>query len=116
MCHVFNNCAMVVLSVSCSIGLQQAMAHYFKKIKCVYSDCIFYSTNYFGIVTGCFLVWMIISTNADPVYRDPTVAIGNCFNATALLIMLPLRKLKLMCSAKKERLHIYSCEFLLFTG
>ncbi|XP_052073189.1 uncharacterized protein LOC127711239 isoform X2 [Mytilus californianus] len=50
---------------------------------------------------GCFLVWMIVSTNAGPEYRDPAVALGNLFNATALLICLPIRKLLLLCKFKR---------------
>jgi hypothetical protein len=45
---------------------------------------------------GCFLVWMVVTTNAGPPYRDPTVAVANFFNATALLIFMPIRKLALM--------------------
>ena len=45
---------------------------------------------------GCFLVWMVVTTNAGPPYRDPTVALANFFNATALLICMPIRKLVLM--------------------
>lgn len=51
---------------------------------------------------GCFLVWMVVSTNAGPNYRDPAVALGNFFNATALLFCLPVRKLILMISVKKD--------------
>lgn len=45
---------------------------------------------------GCFLVWMVVSTNAGPPFRDPAVAMGNFVNATALLICLPIRKLALL--------------------
>lgn len=45
---------------------------------------------------GCFLVWMVVSTNAGPPFRDPAVAIGNFVNATALLICMPIRKLVLL--------------------
>lgn len=52
---------------------------------------------------GCFFVWMIVSTNAGPVYRDPAVTIGNLINATLLLICIPLRKLALLCKAQNEK-------------
>ena len=52
--------------------------------------------------TGCFLVWMVVSTVANPVFRDPAVAIGNFVNATTLLIIIPLRKVVLLVDAKKN--------------
>ncbi|GAB1608014.1 metabotropic glutamate receptor 3-like [Argonauta hians] len=52
--------------------------------------------------SSCFLVWMVVSTCANPVYRDPAVAIGNFVNATALLLVMPLRKAILLVSIKKE--------------
>ena len=51
---------------------------------------------------GCFLVWMIVSTNAGPPYRDPAVAMGNFMNATAILVFIPIRKLVLLCTIKAE--------------
>ena len=51
---------------------------------------------------GCFMVWMIVSTNAGPPYRDPAVAIGNFVNATAILIFIPIRKLVLLFTLKSE--------------
>ncbi|GFO19837.1 metabotropic glutamate receptor 3 [Plakobranchus ocellatus] len=52
---------------------------------------------------GCFLVWMVVTTNAGPPYRDPAVAIANVVNATLLVITMPLRKCILMFRAIKER-------------
>ncbi|GFS18551.1 metabotropic glutamate receptor 3 [Elysia marginata] len=52
---------------------------------------------------GCFLVWMVVTTNAGPPYRDPAVAIANVVNATLLLITMPLRKTILMLRAKREK-------------
>lgn len=52
---------------------------------------------------GCFLVWMIVSTNAGPIYRDPAVAIANFVNGTLLLICIPLRKLHLLCMSQNEK-------------
>lgn len=54
------------------------------------------------MISGCFLVWMIVSTSAGPVYRDPAVTIGNLINATLLLICIPLHKLHLLCQAKRN--------------
>jgi len=51
---------------------------------------------------GCFLVWMVVSTNAGPPYRDPAIAIANFVNATALLIFIPIRKLVLMIQISSE--------------
>jgi G protein-coupled receptor family C group 5 protein B len=45
---------------------------------------------------GCFMVWMIVITNATPPYRDGAVALGNLFNATAILIFTIIRKVVLM--------------------
>lgn len=45
---------------------------------------------------GCFLVWMIVITNASPPYRDGAVALGNLFNATAILIFTIIRKVVIM--------------------
>ncbi|XP_012940321.1 uncharacterized protein LOC101850490 [Aplysia californica] len=52
---------------------------------------------------GCFLVWMTVTTNADPYIRDPVVAIANFVNATLLMLILPLRKTVLMCRALREK-------------
>lgn len=52
--------------------------------------------------SGCFLVWMVVSTLANPVFRDPAVAIGNFVNATALLIVIPFRKVVLLVMAKRN--------------
>ena len=51
---------------------------------------------------GCFLVWMVVSTNAGPPYRDPAVAIANFVNATCLLVLLPFRKLLLLIKFSGE--------------
>ena len=51
---------------------------------------------------GCFLVWMVVSTNAGPPYRDPAVAIANFVNATALLVCIPLRKFVLLIQFRYE--------------
>lgn len=51
---------------------------------------------------GCFLVWMVVSTNAGPPYRDPAVAIANFVNATCLLALLPFRKLLLLIKFQGE--------------
>ncbi|WAR03383.1 GRM7-like protein [Mya arenaria] len=51
---------------------------------------------------GCFLVWMVVSTNAGPPYRDPAVAIANFVNATALLLCNPFRKLILLIRFSSE--------------
>ncbi|XP_069135753.1 LOW QUALITY PROTEIN: uncharacterized protein [Argopecten irradians] len=68
------------------------------------SDSNYYESRWIFVssvsTAGCFLVWMIVSTNAGPPYRDPAVALGNCINATALLIFIPIRKLVLLCYAK----------------
>ena len=62
-------------------------------------------------VSGCFLVWMIVTTNAGPQYRDPAVAIANLVNASLLLIFMPLRKLHLLCLARSEKdLEPYNCK------
>jgi hypothetical protein len=45
---------------------------------------------------------MIVTTNAGPAYRDATVSLGNFFNATALLIFLPVRKLILLFHFKNQ--------------
>ncbi|KAL5016529.1 hypothetical protein ScPMuIL_006118 [Solemya velum] len=45
---------------------------------------------------GCFLCWMLVTTNAGQPYRDPAVAIANFFNATALLLCIHVRKLVLL--------------------
>jgi len=55
------------------------------------------------VTAGCMLVWMIVTTNAMPSARDPTVAIANFVNATLLLMILPLRKTVLLCEALRER-------------
>ncbi|XP_076452891.1 uncharacterized protein LOC143288376 [Babylonia areolata] len=52
---------------------------------------------------GCFLVWMIVTTNAGPIYRDPAVAIANFVNATLLLMLIPIRKLHLLCQAQNDK-------------
>eukprot|EP00106_Octopus_bimaculoides_P013986 XP_014781428.1 PREDICTED: uncharacterized protein LOC106877137 [Octopus bimaculoides] len=52
--------------------------------------------------SSCFLVWMVVSTSSDAVFRDPAVAIGNFINATALLAVMPLRKAILLVKIKKE--------------
>ncbi|KAK7087415.1 uncharacterized protein [Littorina saxatilis] len=52
---------------------------------------------------GCFLVWMIVTTNALPVFRDPAIAIANFINATLLLIFIPLRKMHLLCQSNNEK-------------
>lgn len=51
---------------------------------------------------GCFLVWMIVSTSADPPFRDVAVAIGNFVNASALFICIPLRKMLMLISYMME--------------
>lgn len=51
---------------------------------------------------GCFLVWMVVSTNAGGPYRDPAVAIANFVNASLLLLLLPFRKLVLLCKFQEE--------------
>lgn len=51
---------------------------------------------------GCFLVWMVVTTNAGPPYRDPAVAIANFVNATAILIFIPIRKLVLLVRFSSE--------------
>ncbi|XP_053375883.1 uncharacterized protein LOC123533310 [Mercenaria mercenaria] len=51
---------------------------------------------------GCLMVWMVVSTNAGPPYRDPAVAIANFVNATALLIFIPIRKLVLLVQFSSE--------------
>ena len=51
---------------------------------------------------GCLMVWMVVSTNAGPPYRDPAVAIANFINATALLIFIPIRKLILLVQFSAE--------------
>jgi len=51
---------------------------------------------------GCFLVWMVVSTNAGPPYRDPAVAIANLVNATAFLLCGPFRKCILLIKFKFE--------------
>ncbi|XP_041349145.1 uncharacterized protein LOC121368478 [Gigantopelta aegis] len=51
---------------------------------------------------GCFLVWMIVSTNAGYTFRDPTVAIANFVNATLLLLCIPLRKAVLLIVMRNE--------------
>lgn len=51
--------------------------------------------------SSCFLVWMVVSTSSDGVFRDPAVAIGNFVNATALLAVMPLRKAILLIKIKK---------------
>lgn len=51
---------------------------------------------------GCFLVWMIVITNASPPYRDAAVALGNLFNATAILIFTIIRKIVIMLMPEKE--------------
>lgn len=45
---------------------------------------------------GCFLCWMLVTTNAGQPYRDPAIAIANFFNATALLLCIHIRKLVLL--------------------
>lgn len=51
---------------------------------------------------GCFLVWMVVSTNAGPPYRDPAVAIGNFVNASLILIFIPIRKFVLLLRVQHE--------------
>jgi G protein-coupled receptor family C group 5 protein B len=51
---------------------------------------------------GCFLVWMVVSTNAGPPFRDPAVAIANFVNATAILIFIPFRKFILLIQFSSE--------------
>ncbi|XP_060605256.1 uncharacterized protein LOC132757830 isoform X2 [Ruditapes philippinarum] len=51
---------------------------------------------------GCLMVWMVVTTNAGPPYRDPAVAIANFVNATALLIFIPIRKLILLVQFSAE--------------
>ena len=65
-----------------------------------------------NVRAGCFLVWMIVTTNAGPVYRDPAVAIANCVNATLLLIFIPLRKLHLLYMSKNEKPEVYASKSL----
>ncbi|OWF48090.1 uncharacterized protein LOC110453540 [Mizuhopecten yessoensis] len=88
------------------------------------SDSNYYESRWIFVssvcTAGCFLVWMIVSTNAGPPFRDPAVALGNCINATALLIFIPIRKLALLCYLKngdetdkaqhlgEERVDVYS--------
>ena len=64
------------------------------------SDSNYYESRWIFVssvcTAGCFLVWMIVTTNAGPPYRDPSVALGNFLNATAILICIPLRKLALL--------------------
>lgn len=52
---------------------------------------------------GCFLVWMIVSTMATPPFRDAAVTIGNLVNASLILILIPLRKMHLLCVSKNEK-------------
>ncbi|XP_060080414.1 uncharacterized protein LOC132559805 [Ylistrum balloti] len=70
------------------------------------SDSNYYESRWIFVssvcTAGCFLVWMIVSTNAGPPYRDPAVALGNFVNATALLIFIPIRKLVLLCYLKNN--------------
>ncbi|XP_033749036.1 uncharacterized protein LOC117333723 [Pecten maximus] len=70
------------------------------------SDSNYYESRWIFVssvcTAGCFLVWMIVSTNAGPPFRDPAVALGNCVNATALLIFIPIRKLVLLCYLKNN--------------
>ncbi|XP_055861139.1 uncharacterized protein LOC106076542 [Biomphalaria glabrata] len=52
---------------------------------------------------GCFVVWMIVSTNAGPPYRDAAVSIGNLVNATLLMLVMPFRKSVLLCQSKRGK-------------
>ncbi|XP_029653751.1 metabotropic glutamate receptor 3-like, partial [Octopus sinensis] len=52
--------------------------------------------------SSCFLIWMVVSTSSNAVFRDPAVAIGNFINATALLVVMPLRKAILLVKIKQE--------------
>ena len=51
---------------------------------------------------GCMMVWMVVTTNAGPPYRDPAIAIANVVNATCLLLLIPFRKLILLCQFQAE--------------
>jgi hypothetical protein len=51
---------------------------------------------------------MIVSTMASHEYRDPAVAIGNLVNASILLIVMPIRKLHLLCQSKYEKDEVYA--------
>ncbi|XP_062583819.1 metabotropic glutamate receptor 3-like [Saccostrea cucullata] len=53
---------------------------------------------------GCFMVWMIVITNASPPYRDAAVALGNFFNATAILIFTIIRKVVIMLWPRSEEM------------
>ncbi|KAL8562533.1 hypothetical protein ACOMHN_045798 [Nucella lapillus] len=57
---------------------------------------------------GCFLVWMIVTTNAGPIYRDPAITIANFVNATLLLIFIPIRKMHLLCQAQNDKQEVYA--------
>lgn len=55
------------------------------------------------VTAGCFLVWMIVSTNAGPPYRDAAVTIGNLVNATLLMLVMPFRKAVLLCMSRRNK-------------
>ena len=61
------------------------------------SDSNYYESRWILVsavcTAGCFLVWMIVTTNAGPPYRDPAIALANFFNATAILVFMTIRKL-----------------------
>ncbi|CAL1541550.1 unnamed protein product [Lymnaea stagnalis] len=52
---------------------------------------------------GCFLVWMIVSTNAGPPFRDAAVTIGNLVNASLLMLVMPFRKSFLLCRSLRNK-------------
>ncbi|KAL3856574.1 hypothetical protein ACJMK2_011309 [Sinanodonta woodiana] len=81
-------CALLVLTAIFSALSWDSESNYYE------SRWIFVST---VCTAGCLMVWMIVSTNARPLYRDPAIVIANFVNATALLICIPLRKLVLLC-------------------
>lgn len=70
------------------------------------SDSNYYESRWIFVACvctgGCFLVWMVVSTNAGAPYRDPAVAIANFVNATCLLLLIPFRKLILLCQFQAE--------------
>ena len=70
------------------------------------SDSNYYESRWILVsavcTAGCFLVWMIVTTNAGPPYRDPAIALANFFNATAILVFMTIRKFALMCTFTEE--------------
>ncbi|KAK3084836.1 hypothetical protein FSP39_019949 [Pinctada imbricata] len=70
------------------------------------SDSNYYESRWILVssvcTAGCFLVWMIVTTNAGPPYRDPAIALANFFNATAILVFMTLRKFVLMYTITDE--------------